>query len=260
MFVGWLKEIQDLTPLKRYPFIDTYLIKKTQELHPEYAFSAHENDKCYGMLTAYPLDEYLYINALYYANEEIQKRLCERVLTNAPYENIFFFAPYKEKERLSEKGFIVDRKFFWVGYKGIQNAFNFSNRHAKEVNSGEYQTLSLELAKKYAFLPEHYLEMQEHKTSLRFATLSGFQHSHVIEKKFALISPWIMKPESFMDAEKLLRAVIYYRGLKQLFARIPDIEEIVELYNYYNFEKIETLALYYRGKRPNISYDTIYAY
>ena len=66
--------------------------------------------------------------------------------------------------------------------------------------------------------------------------------------------------ESFIDAEKLLRGVLYYRGLKIVYAFIPtNIDEIVELYHQYKFKNEGNYRLQYLGEKPNIRLESLYA-
>ena len=70
-----------------------------------------------------------------------------------------------------------------------------------------------------------------------------------------------MADEAFLDAEKLLRGVIYHRGLKNLISFIPEsISEIVDLYKSYNFEFKSGYKLMYKNKKPDIKLDSIYGF
>ena len=80
-------------------------------------------------------------------------------------------------------------------------------------------------------------------------------------KSIVKLSPWIMVDEAFTDAEKLLRGVIYHRGLKRIISFIPkDVKEVVELYQSYNFELKEDYQLLYMNKKPNIHLESIYGF
>ena len=69
-----------------------------------------------------------------------------------------------------------------------------------------------------------------------------------------------MQNESYLDAEKLLRGVLYYRGLKKIFAFIPkDIKEISELYESYKFKKDGNFSLLYLGEKPELKLENLYA-
>ena len=69
-----------------------------------------------------------------------------------------------------------------------------------------------------------------------------------------------MANEAFLDAEKLLRGVLYYRGLKKIYGFAPIQEkEIVDLYQSYKFEINGDFKLMYLKDKPNIVLDNLYA-
>lgn len=69
-----------------------------------------------------------------------------------------------------------------------------------------------------------------------------------------------MENEAFLDAEKLLRGVLYYRGLKKIYGYAPkNVKEIVDLYQSYKFKIIGDFKLMYLNNRPNIILDNLYA-
>ena len=99
------------------------------------------------------------------------------------------------------------------------------------------------------------------QSSLMLATQFGFQHSYALDKSNIKISPFIMVDEAFTDAEKLLRAVIYHRGLKTIISFIPkEAKEIVELYENYKFELKGGYSLLYKNEKPNINLESIYGF
>ena len=68
-----------------------------------------------------------------------------------------------------------------------------------------------------------------------------------------------MEDASFSDAEKLLRGVIYHRGLKKIIAFIPsDVKEITDLYKSYKFELKDRMLLMYKNQKPSINLEMIY--
>ena len=70
-----------------------------------------------------------------------------------------------------------------------------------------------------------------------------------------------MVDEAFTDAEKLIRGVLYHRGLKTIVSFIPaDVKEIVELYKSYKFEFVEDFGLLYINKKPTFNLDSIYGF
>lgn len=70
-----------------------------------------------------------------------------------------------------------------------------------------------------------------------------------------------MEDAAYIDAEKILRGVIYHRGLKRIFAYIPsDVDEITNLYKSYNFSLSEEYSLLYINKKPDINLEMVYGF
>ena len=146
---------------------------------------------------------------------------------------------------------------------GISSSFNFSNATAKSISGENYLPIIKKLDKealnedRYTYIT-HIVSKQ---SSLLLATSFGFQHSYGINKNIIKISPWIMVDEAFTDAEKLIRGVLYHRGLKTIVAFIPsEVKEIVELYKSYKFEVVESFRLLYLNKKPKINLASIYGF
>ena len=63
-----------------------------------------------------------------------------------------------------------------------------------------------------------------------------------------------MDDGAFSDSEKILRGVIYHRGLKKLFAFIPsEVKEITDLYASYKFDMSDEFTLLYKNSKPSIN-------
>ncbi|MEA2028925.1 MAG: hypothetical protein U9N49_08110, partial [Campylobacterota bacterium] len=96
-------------------------------------------------------------------------------------------------------------------------------------------------------------------SSLVLSTDYAYQHSYALDKSTIKISPWIGEDGAFDDAEKLIRGVIYHRGLKRIFTFIPkDVENIVDLYKSYKFELEGEYYLMYKNAKPTIDIEMIY--
>jgi hypothetical protein len=169
----------------------------------------------------------------------------------------------KEKEALSELEFKPYASFTKATNTTNTVAFNFSNATSKSISNENY----LPVLKKLDFdtFKEDRVQYVTHtvfkQSSLLLSTQFGYQHSYAIDKNFIKISPWIMVDEAFTDAEKLIRGVIYHRGLKNLIAFIPsDVKEITELYTSYGFELKEKYTLLYLNEEPKIHLESLYAF
>jgi hypothetical protein len=96
---------------------------------------------------------------------------------------------------------------------------------------------------------------------LLLSSSNGYQHSYALNQNIIKLSPWIMQEFSFDEAEKLMRGVIYHRGLKKILAYIPAFnDEITNLYRSYKFEFLEEFELMYKNEKPKINLEMVYGF
>ncbi len=267
MFIGYLrKEFESsLEALSlSNALLDVELLKHTFETYPQYCFAAYEKDEIVGVLSAYKFENRILINVLEVDKKypDVLERLLTLFLKNARNETIYLLVEQKVFPKIEALGFTVFAPFIRYMHFGDAVAFNFSNTHAKQVNIENYE----ETAKKIDKLVfnenrEHYVSRDcTFSNSLKLGTQSGILHSYVVNKKYIKISPWLMKDEAFLDAQKLLRGVLYYRGLKKIYGYAPsEVKEITELYENYKFKKDGLFYLVYLGEKPTIKLDNLYA-
>lgn len=269
MFIGWLRNnfFEELSLLeKEYETIDKALIRTTHASFPELCFGAYQKNELVGVITAYKFEKTVFVNNFYVQKNhlELANRLLAIVLKNVDLKE-YRLIMLCETDLLKaiELKYEVYSKFTKYIYNGEAVAFNFTNATAKQINNDHY----FEVARKIDFdvTNEHRYEYIAkdimYNSSLRLATFNGFMHSYAVNKKFIKLSPWYMDREAFLDAEKLLRGVIYYRGLKKLFTTVPSGEnEIIELLESYKFKKYKDYQLIYFGEKPEIRLESIYGF
>lgn len=267
MFVGYLrkgfeKNLEEL--INNNHLFELELLKQTYDIYPEFCFAAYEKDKIVGVLSAYQFDKNIYINVLETLplNYDVLQRLIDLFIQNCKNKNIFFLIKDSLIQYINQTIFKKHSSFSLFMYKGEAVAFEFSNSTAKQVNEQDYSSLSMKIDsevfndKRDAYISKDAV----FPNSLKLSTTAGFLHSYVINKRHIRISPWLMKIGAFTDAEKLLRGVLYYRGLKKIFAYAPnEVEEIVDLYASYKFKKEEDYTLFYLGEKPNLRLESMYA-
>lgn len=268
MFIGYLRNDFEKSCEKllgNSTLFDLQLLKQTYESFPQYCFAAYESENIVGVISAYAFEKHLYINVLEALdeNEEILKRLLGLLIKNMNDTNLFCLIPHKIYKNIeSEFSFEVHSDFIRYMHSGEAVAFNFSNSLARQVSSHDYEAICIDIDKK-VFNQDRVSYISKDATfsnSLKLATQSGFLHSYVVNKRYIRISPWLMKPETFIEAEKLLRGVLYYRGLKKIYAFAPKgVEEICKLYESYKFKKDGLYKLVYLGEKPNLTLDELYA-
>ncbi|WP_024953505.1 hypothetical protein [Sulfurospirillum arcachonense] len=269
MFVGWIRKSSfesDLLEFEKTQVIDKKLILNTAFYNQSLCFGAYEDKKLLGFISAYMFEESVYINNFYYQKElskEVKKRLIKILLTNISEENksIYILSLEDEKEVFESFGFKSYAKFSKATYSGKSGAFNFTNATAKSISNENFKpTLKRVDEKTYKEDRFDYVTKSMFKSSsLLLSTQRGYQHSYALNKNIIKLSPWIMDPSWSDDAEKLLRGVIYHRGLKKIIAFIPsEVKEITDLYLTYNFELTEGYNLMYKNEKPEINIQMIY--
>lgn len=266
MFIGYLrKEFDDAIEAlaKTNALMDAELLKHTYNAYPEYCFAAYEGKEIVGVISGYRFEKSVFVN-IFEVNEQYQgidKRLLALFLKNTMNLDVVLLLESEKFKTLDEFGLKEHSRFYRFMYSGEAVAFNFSNTHAKQVAASNYDEISKDIDKSvFSEDRQEYLGKDlVFANSLKLGTQSGFLHSYVVNKKYIKISPWLMKSEAFLDAEKLLRAVLYYRGLKKIYAYAPDVKEIVDLYENYKFKKDGNYKLVYLNAQPEIKLENMYA-
>ena len=267
MFIGYLKNgfedsLEELS--NNNPLFDLELLKQTYNVYPQYCFAAYENSKIIGVLSAYAFDSYLYVNVIEVLDgyDDILKRLISLLTRNFPNENILLLIESNKNQELESLGFKTYSDFVRFVHSGEAVAFNFSNSTAKQVSGEHYDEIARKVDKKvFNVNRENYIKTDcIFSNSLKLSTGYGYLHSYVVNKRFIRISPWIMDNEAFLDAEKLLRGVLYYRGLKKIYGYAPkNVKEIIDLYQSYKFKIDGNFKLMYLKDKPKIVLDNLYA-
>lgn len=267
MFVGYLRsDFEDdiLDIIDSDKLFELELLKQTYKVFPQYCFAAYESGKIIGVVSAYEFQKHIFINviSILKAYEDTLTRLLKLLIQNSSSMNIFVLIDKSLKHYVEAFNFQEHSFFTRFMHSGEAVAFNFSNSIAKQVNGEDYENVSTRIDKE-VFLDdrEEYLKKDcSFSNSLKLSTQAGFLHSYVVNKRYIRVSPWLMQSESYLDAEKLLRGVLYYRGLKKIFAYAPkDIKEIKELYESYKFKKDGTYSLMYLGEKPDLKLENLYA-
>ena len=267
MFIGYLKNgfedsLEELS--NNNPLFDLELLKQTYNVYPQYCFAAYENSKIIGVLSAYSFDSYLYVNVIEVLDgyDDILKRLISLLTRNFPNENILLLIESNKNQELESLGFKTYSDFVRFVHSGEAVAFNFSNSTAKQVSGEHYDEIARKVDKKvFNVNRENYIKTDcIFSNSLKLSTGYGYLHSYVVNKRFIRRSPWIMDNEAFLDAEKLLRGVLYYRGLKKIYGYAPkNVKEIIDLYQSYKFKIDGNFKLMYLKDKPKIVLDNLYA-
>lgn len=271
MFIGWIRSKNFSTDLELFSslvLIDKSLVMKTFHNNQSLCFGAYDENRLVAYISAYESDKSIIINSFYYLNDisnDIKKRLIKLLLNNIKEneKTIYFMVKKSEKDLLLSFNFKEYAKFKKALYGGEAVAFNFSNATAKSISNENYIPVMTALDKR-AYRQNRVPYTKDilfKKSSLVLSTAFGYQHSYSIDKSLVKISPWIMADAAYSDAEKILRGIIYHRGLKKLFAFIPsDVKEITDLYVSYKFDISDEYVLLYKNKKPDLILEMIYAF
>lgn len=269
MFVGWIRRdrlANDLENFSKEVLIDKNLLLQSIESNGSLSFAIYDGDLLCGIISAYEFDSYILVNNLYYTDgvdDRSKTKLVELLLTNIGQtdKTILFLAHKKEVDIFKQYEFKQYAPFYKATYSGGA-VFNFSNATAKTISGEDYISVVKKLDTK-AFGEdrfEYITKVIAKQSTLMLSTNFGFQHSYALDKKNIKISPFVMVDDAFNDAEKLLRGVIYHRGLKNIIAFIPKIEEITNLYESYKFELSGDFYLMYKNQKPTINLESIYGF
>jgi hypothetical protein len=271
MFIGWIRKKSfesDLDTLSKTLTLDKSLIMKTFEENHALCFGAYDENKLVAFISASEMEESILINNFYYTDDfsnDGKKRVIKLLMNNIGESDkpLLFMSRKEEKDTMLSFGFKEYTKFKKAVYSGGGVAFNFTNATAKSISNENYLSVLTNIEKRaYKQNRAEYIKNNLIKSSsLVLSTQFGYQHSYAIGKSLIKISPWTMEDAAYSDAEKMMRRLIYHRGLKKIFAFVPsDVKEITDLYSSYKFEFVEEFSLLYLNSEPSIELDMVYAF
>lgn len=271
MFIAWIRKksfLDDLELFSSKVIIDKSLILKTYEENSSLCFGAYDEDKLVALISAYEFSNSILINNFYYlkeSNQDIKKRLIKLLLNNLNKENktILIMSHIDEKGLFASFDFKEYAKFTKAVYGAEGVAFNFTNATSKSISNENYLPVLTSIDKQAT--RENRIEYIKNtlfkNSSFVLSSEFGYQHSYALDKNFVKVSPWIMQDSAYSDAEKMIRGVIYHRGLKRIFAFVPsDEKEITDLYRSYKFEMDDKYILMYKNTKPSINLEMVYAF
>ena len=271
MFIGWIRKNsfdKDIKALAQHILVDENLVLNTVNENQSLCFGAYENNELHAFISAYSFGSSVLINNFYYKDDfddEYKKRLVKILLNNINEQDktILVMSSKEELSLFRRFKFKKYADFKKAVYSGGSAAFNFSNATAKSISGENYIPIihKLDSDAFHEDRTDYITHKMAKSSSLFLSTDFGYQHSYALGKSIVKLSPWVMVDEAFTDAEKLLRGVIYHRGLKRIVSFIPkDVKEIVDLYHSYSFELKEDYQLLYMNKKPTINLESIYGF
>ncbi|QOG11218.1 hypothetical protein [Arcobacter sp. FWKO B] len=261
MHVRWLKpEIFEI--YKETLGVDSHIVFKSIQHNGDLCFyTIDENDAFTGLICAYEFEKSIKITAFLGKDTSTKEKLLKSLIQASYNKPLQAIITKTDSELFRSFGFETYTEVLEYISNSRAVAFNFTTNHAKEVNNPNFFQIAYRLNKKNLGddMYEYCKNDMNSTSSLNLATDLGYLHSRGLHKDI-LISPFVINDMSYLDAEKLLRGVLHYRGLKKLKVFIPNILEIKELYESYKFIKNNNLFLVYLGEKPNIKLDNIYGF
>lgn len=272
MFIGWLKfaDVAELVNMSEDVgwLLDGYHAKLMMMHSPHLCYGAYDDGKLIGAVMAIEFEEssmikYFMVKSQY-QRQGIGRRLFETLL-GALYEHkrlylhanpnlVAFFNRYGFKEKMQIGRYVN---------VGKVPPFNFTNAHAKELDGTNFEAVATKLD--YETFGEKRMDFMfdemERNSSLKLTLPNGFQHSSIVNARYVYLGPWQVRAGNEEEAEKLMRGVLYFRGLKKVVADIPlGVKSVVDLYEKYQFQLKQHFVHMAYGADADIHFENIYAF
>lgn len=97
------------------------------------------------------------------------------------------------------------------------------------------------------------------KSSIYFATENGFLHSRMVGGA-AFVGPFEVRSGAYLDAERMFREFLHFRGMKEIFVDAPKIDEILSFFIGYGFEEVGRTVQMARGDDLKVIYENVYSF
>lgn len=273
MFIGWLKfiDVPELVKIAEEVgwLLDGYHVKLMMMHSPHLCYGAYDDGKLIGAVMAIEFETSAMIKYFMvresYQKQGIGKRLFQTLFdsVSAYHETVYLHANPDLKTFFERYGFTSVMQVGRYLNVGKVPPFNFTNAHAKELDGGNFDATIRRID--HETFGEDRLEFltdeMDRNSSLKFALPNSFQHSSVINGRSVYLGPWQCREGFEEEAEKMMRGVLYFRGLKKVLADIPmGNANAVKLYERYHFQKKGHFLHMVSGKDNRVKFENIYAF
>jgi GNAT superfamily N-acetyltransferase len=200
-----------------------------------------------------------------YQKQGIGRRMLETLLgaLHSEYEKIYLHANPDLVPFFETLGFAAKTEVGRFVNVGKVPPFNFTNAHAKELDGSNFEQV-ISAIDRETFSEnrlDFLLDEMERNSSLKFTLPNGFQHSSVVNARHVYLGPWQVREGFEEEAEKMMKGVLYFRGLKKVVADVPLVtKRAVELYERYHFKKQQKFIHMTRGEGTDVKFENIYAF
>ncbi|MBN2816552.1 MAG: GNAT family N-acetyltransferase [Campylobacterales bacterium] len=273
MFIGWLKfsDVNELVKISENIgwLLDGYHVKLMMMHSPHLCYGAYDNGKLIGAVMAVEYQKSAMIKYFMieksYQRQGIGKRVFETLFytLQAEYETIHIHANPDLVKFFERYGFTSVMEVGRFINVGKVPPFNFTNAHAKELDGDNFDSVIAKIDKEtfHENRMDFLLDEMERNSSLKLSLPNGFQHSSIVNARSVYLGPWQVRYGHEEEAEKMMRGVLYFRGLKKVVADVPlGQEHVVDLYKRYHFQSKQRFIHMLYGKNNDVRFENIYAY
>lgn len=273
MFIGWLKfaDVSKLTAIADEVgwMADGYHIKLMMMQSPHLSYGAYEDGELVGAVMAIEFQSMAMIKYFMVRTEYQRKGIGQRLFKTlldalqSDYQDIYLHANPELVSFFESQGFVSNGEVGRFVNVGKVPPFNFTNAHAKELDGDNFDSLASVIDKEtfHDDRMEFMVDEMDRNSSLKFALPNAFQHSSVVNARNVYLGPWQVREGHDDEAEKMMRGVLYFRGLKRVIADVPmKNRSAVELFKKYHFEKKAGFVHMSLGGSCAIKFKNIYAF
>ncbi len=273
MFIGWLKfsDVNELVKISEDLgwLLDGYHVKLMMMHSPHLCYGAYEDGKLVGAVMAIEFEKSAMMKYFMVQKEYQNQGIGRRIFTTlfevlkAEYETVYIHANPEYASFFEKFGFETTMEVGRFVNVGKVPPFNFTNAHAKELDGSNFETVIAKIDKetfgenRMDFL----LDEMERNSSLKLSLPDGFQHSSIVNARNVYLGPWQVRTGHEAEAEKMMRGILYFRGLKRVVADVPlGVKHVVDLYEKYHFQNKQQFLHMVYGKESAVRFENIYAF
>lgn len=270
--IHWFHE-KDVSSLLALGKEEKWLMDEGEILHilhrfPTLCFGAYDGDFPVGFVTGYLHEKSAWIGNFVvkkdFRGKGIGTRLFETLLKvlGSERERVYLHAAPEAVKFYESYGFGSTVKVFRMQGGEGKPSFSFNEAKARALETAPYEPI-LGLLDTDSFGEDRsslIFEDATAKSSLRMATRNGALHSRMIGSGAAFLGPWEVRAGAYMDAELLIRGLLFYRGSKKIYADVPQYGEILNLYEQYEFKKVGETVQMCLGEPLPFRAENIYAF
>ena len=272
MFIGWLKfaDVSELVNIAEDVgwLVDGYHVKLMMMHSAHLCYGAYDEGKLVGAVMAIEYEHSSMIKYFMvrpdYQKQGIGRRLFETLLgaIGDKKRALYLHANPALTTFFESYGFVAKMEVGRFINVGKVPPFNFTNAHAKELDSGNFESTIAKIDKEtfHENRMDFLLDEMERNSSLKLTLPNGFQHSSIVNARNVYLGPWQVRAGHEEEAEKMMRGVLYFRGLKKVVADVPlGVKHVVDLYEKYHFQNKQRFVHMSRGN-SDVAFENIYAF